>query len=101
MAQQAKSYDLPKFKEQYENFIGGEWVAPKGGEYFDNISPVDGKPFTKVARSTAEDIELALDAAHQAAPTWNNSSAGNSALAGSSNFSGATVLSWSRPCCMT
>src|SRR5690349_7505455 len=56
-----QSYDIPKFKEQYENFIGGEWVAPKSGEYFDNISPVDGKPFTKVARYTAEDIELALD----------------------------------------
>ncbi|HEY8558911.1 MAG TPA: aldehyde dehydrogenase family protein [Pyrinomonadaceae bacterium] len=70
-----KTYDIPKFKEQYENFIGGEWVAPRGGEYFDNISPVDGKSFTKVARSTAEDIELALDAAHKAAPSWNNSSA--------------------------
>jgi aldehyde dehydrogenase len=70
-----KTYDIPKFKEQYENYIGGEWVAPRNGEYFDNISPVDGKPFTKVARSTAEDIELALDAAHKAAPEWNNSSA--------------------------
>src|SRR6185295_10833682 len=70
-----KTYDIPKFKEQYENFIGGEWVAPRGGEYFDNISPVDGKPFTKIARSTAEDIELALDAAHKAAAEWNNASA--------------------------
>ncbi|MBS1797852.1 MAG: aldehyde dehydrogenase family protein, partial [Acidobacteria bacterium] len=70
-----KTYDIPKFKEQYENFIGGEWVAPRGGEYFDNISPVDGKTFTRIARSTAEDIELALDAAHKAAPAWNNSSA--------------------------
>ena len=70
-----KTYDIPKFKEQYENYIGGEWVAPRGGEYFDNISPVDGQPFTKVARSTADDIELALDAAHKAAPDWNNSSA--------------------------
>ena len=47
-----KQYDIPRFKEQYENFIGGEWVAPAGGEYFDNISPVDGKPFTKIARPT-------------------------------------------------
>src|SRR5215204_6445036 len=70
-----KTYDIPKFKEQYENFIGGEWVAPRGGEYFDNISPVDGKPFTRIARSTAEDIELALDAAHKAAESWGNSSA--------------------------
>ena len=37
-----KSFDIPKFKEQYENYIGGEWVAPKGGEYFDCTSPVDG-----------------------------------------------------------
>src|ERR1044072_440556 len=70
-----KQYDIPKFKEQYENYIGGEWVAPKSGEYFDNISPVDGKPFTKIARSNEEDIELALDAAHAAAPEWGNSSA--------------------------
>ncbi len=70
-----QQYDIPKFKEQYENYIGGEWVAPRSGEYFDNISPVDGKPFTKIARSTEEDIELALDAAHKAAPEWNNSSA--------------------------
>ncbi|HNQ15510.1 MAG TPA: aldehyde dehydrogenase family protein [Pyrinomonadaceae bacterium] len=70
-----KTYDVPKFKEQYENFIGGEWIAPRSGEYFDDISPVDGKPFTKVARSNEADVELALDAAHNAAATWNNSSA--------------------------
>ena len=64
------------FKDQYENFIGGKWTPPTKGEYFDNISPVDGKPFTKIARSTAEDIELALDAAWEAAPEWNNSAAG-------------------------
>jgi len=63
------------FKDQYDNFIGGKWTPPTKGEYFDNISPVDGKPFTKVARSSAEDIELALDAAWAAAPEWNNSSA--------------------------
>ncbi|WP_339664708.1 acetaldehyde dehydrogenase ExaC [Maribacter arcticus] len=65
----------PKFKNQYENFIGGKWVAPSKGEYFDNISPVDGKSFTKIPRSTAEDIELAIDAAWKAAPSWNTSSA--------------------------
>lgn len=63
------------FKDQYENFIGGKWTSPVHGQYFDNISPVDGKVFTKVARSTEEDIELALDAAWKAAPEWNNSSA--------------------------
>lgn len=62
------------FKAQYENFIGGEWVAPVKGEYFDDISPVDGKAFATVPDSTADDIELALDAAHAAAPTWNKSS---------------------------
>ncbi|WP_286834121.1 aldehyde dehydrogenase family protein, partial [Acinetobacter sp. UBA3132] len=54
--------------------IGGEWVAPVKGEYFDNISPVDGKVFTKVPRSSVEDIELALDAAHNAKEQWNRSS---------------------------
>lgn len=67
--------EKPKFKDQYENFIGGKWVAPVKGEYFESISPVDGNAFTKVARSTEEDIELALDAAWEAAKTWNNSSA--------------------------
>lgn len=63
-----------QFKAQYENLIGGEWVAPVKGEYFENISPVDGKVFTKVPRSSAEDIELALDAAHKAKAQWNASS---------------------------
>ena len=63
-----------QFKAQYENFIDGKWVPPLKGEYFDNISPVDGKAFTKVPRSSAEDIELALDAAHKAKASWNSSS---------------------------
>lgn len=62
------------FKSQYDNFIGGKWVPPVKGEYFDNISPVDGKAFTKVPRSSAEDIELALDAAHAAKQHWNSTS---------------------------
>ncbi|GAB3516139.1 aldehyde dehydrogenase family protein [Emticicia fontis] len=65
----------PKFKNQYENFIGGQWVPPVRGQYFDNVSPVDGKVFTSVARSTEEDIEKALDAAWAAAPHWNHTSA--------------------------
>ncbi|MDX1903878.1 MAG: aldehyde dehydrogenase family protein [Thermonemataceae bacterium] len=68
-------YDKPIFKEQYANYIGGQWVAPVKGQYFENSSPVDGKVFTKIPRSTKEDIELALDAAHSAAPRWNSSSA--------------------------
>ncbi|WP_416041335.1 aldehyde dehydrogenase family protein [Acinetobacter lactucae] len=63
-----------QFKSQYENFIGGEWVAPLKGAYFDNVSPVDGKAFTRIPRSSAEDIELALDAAHKAKATWNKAS---------------------------
>jgi len=66
--------EKPTFKNQYENFIGGKWVPPVKGQYFDNISPVDGKAFTKIARSTAEDVNLAIDAAWEAAPQWNNSS---------------------------
>lgn len=72
---QPKHLKIPAFREKYGNFIGGEWVAPVGGDYFDNLSPVDGKPFTRVARSTEADIELALDAAHKAAPAWNSTSA--------------------------
>lgn len=65
----------PAFKERYDNFIGGKFVAPVNGEYFDNISPVDGKVFTQAARSTKEDVELALDAAHEAFATWSKTSA--------------------------
>jgi aldehyde dehydrogenase len=65
----------PQFKDQYENYIGGKWVAPTKGQYFENSSPVDGKNFTRIPRSTAEDIELAIDAAWKAAATWNNTSA--------------------------
>ncbi|HSP75979.1 MAG TPA: aldehyde dehydrogenase family protein [Cryobacterium sp.] len=65
---------LVTFKPRYENWIGGEWVKPVKGQYFADISPVNGKPFAEVARGTAEDIELALDAAHKAAPAWGRTS---------------------------
>lgn len=65
----------PSFKERYDNFIGGEWVSPVKGQYFANVSPIDGQNFTEVARSTKEDIELALDAAHAAFKTWSKTSA--------------------------
>ncbi len=65
----------PEFKPVYGNYIGGQWVPPVNGQYFDNISPVDGKPFCQIPRSTKEDIEKALDAAHAAAPSWNKTSA--------------------------
>ncbi|WP_342023837.1 aldehyde dehydrogenase family protein [Arthrobacter citreus] len=62
------------FKPRYENWIGGEWVPPVKGGYFENVSPVNGKVFCEVARGTAEDIDLALDAAHKAAPSWGKTS---------------------------
>jgi aldehyde dehydrogenase len=68
------TYEKPEFKSRYENFIGGQWTPPVGGEYFANPSPVDGADFCEVPRSKAADIELALDAAHKAAPTWTRTS---------------------------
>lgn len=61
---------LVHFKVKYDNFIGGKWVAPVKGQYFDVVTPVTGQVFTKAARSSAEDIELALDAAHAAKDAW-------------------------------
>ena len=63
------------YKPQYNNFIGGKFVPPVKGQYFDVISPVNGKVYTQAARSTAEDIELALDAAHAAADAWGKTDA--------------------------
>ncbi|RZS59006.1 aldehyde dehydrogenase [Microcella putealis] len=65
---------LITFKSRYEHWIGGEWVAPAKGMYFEDITPVTGKPFAEVARGAAEDIEAALDAAHKAAPAWGKAS---------------------------
>lgn len=62
------------YRRQYENYIGGHWVPPVAGQYFDNISPINGKPFCRVARSQAEDVELALDAAHAARRKWGKTS---------------------------
>lgn len=65
----------PSFKERYGNYIGGEFVPPTLGKYFDNISPLDGKVFTQVAHSTKEDLELAVDTASKAFETWGKTSA--------------------------
>jgi aldehyde dehydrogenase len=65
---------LMTYRSRYENFIGGEWTPPVKGEYFENPTPVTGRAFTEVARGTAEDVELALDAAHGAAPGWGRTS---------------------------
>ncbi|EPG67903.1 aldehyde dehydrogenase [Leptospira wolffii] len=76
-----KVYPLPGEKEakiklqaRYENYIGGGWVRPVKGQYFDNITPVTGKKLCEVARSGSEDIELALDAAHKAKEAWGKTS---------------------------
>ena len=63
--------DIPfPYKSKYENYIGGKWVPPVNGEYFENVSPITGKPFCQVARSSADDVELALDAAHAVRRQW-------------------------------
>ncbi|WP_025646398.1 MULTISPECIES: aldehyde dehydrogenase family protein [unclassified Psychrobacter] len=74
-------YDTPntenspvQFRDTYDNFINGEWVAPVDGEYFDNLSPIDGKTICQVARSKEADIEKALDAAHAAKDAWGKTS---------------------------
>jgi aldehyde dehydrogenase len=63
-----------EFKKRYGNFINGQWVAPAKGEYFENITPVTGRPFCEIPRSTAEDVERALDAAHAAKAAWGKTS---------------------------
>lgn len=65
---------IVNFKSRYQNFIAGQWVEPFEGQYFDNLSPVDGQAFCQIPRSTSKDIELALDAAHQAQASWGKTS---------------------------
>ena len=62
------------FAKRYDNYIGGEWRAPKAGKYFDNISPITGQPVCEIARSDAADVEAALDAAHAAKDAWGRTS---------------------------
>jgi aldehyde dehydrogenase len=62
------------FAARYDNFIGGEWRAPKSGKYFENVSPITGQPVCEIARSDASDIEAALDAAHAAKESWGRAS---------------------------
>ncbi|MCU7947460.1 MAG: aldehyde dehydrogenase [Candidatus Thiodiazotropha sp. (ex Cardiolucina cf. quadrata)] len=63
-----------EFKSRYENYIGGHWVAPAEGRYFENVSPVNGKSFCEIPRSSALDIDLAIDAAHTAKDGWGKTS---------------------------
>ncbi|KAI6244248.1 Aldehyde dehydrogenase [Aphelenchoides fujianensis] len=65
-----ESLSRPPFKARYDNFIGGQWVAPTDGRYFDNASPIHGKKICEIARSQAIDVERALDAAHAAKAAW-------------------------------
>ncbi len=69
-----------QFKNRYDNFINGKWVAPIRGQYFDNLTPVTGRPYCQVARSTEEDVNLALDAAHAAADQWGKTPVAQRAL---------------------
>ncbi|HME77627.1 MAG TPA: aldehyde dehydrogenase family protein [Mycobacterium sp.] len=71
---------LMSFQPRYDNYIGGEWVAPAQGRYFENPTPVTGQVFCEVARSDEGDVERALDAAHAAAPAWGKTSAADRAV---------------------
>ncbi|CRK52730.1 aldehyde dehydrogenase B [Rhodococcus sp. RD6.2] len=71
---------LMSFQPRYGNYIGGEWIAPVKGQYFENSTPVTGQVLCEIPRSTAEDVELALDAAHAAAPAWGKTSVAERAV---------------------
>src|ERR1035437_5565362 len=66
--------DKANFRPRYGNYIGGKWAEPASGQYFENITPITGKTFCEIPRSTAKDIELALDAAHAARESWGHTS---------------------------
>ncbi|WP_448099096.1 aldehyde dehydrogenase [Luteibacter yeojuensis] len=78
LEQQHLAVQVP-FKQRYGNFIGGQWVEPKSGRYFDNVTPITGKAFCEIPRSDATDIDAALDAAHAAKDTWGRTSVGERA----------------------
>jgi aldehyde dehydrogenase len=72
---QPGSYGFPvTIRKRYDNFIGGEWVAPLSGQYFENITPVTGQVICEIARSNAADVDRALDAAHAAKKMWGKTS---------------------------
>ena len=62
------------YKKQYGNYIGGQWVPPADGQYFENITPITGQVFTSIPRSNEKDVNAALDAAHKAKTAWGNTS---------------------------
>ena len=69
------TFQRPQFKPQYENYIGGRWVAPIDGKYFEDTSPIDGKLVTRIPQSSAKDIDLAVKKAWEAFPAWGKTSA--------------------------
>jgi aldehyde dehydrogenase len=73
-AQPGQAGSIVEFKPRYDHWIGGQYVAPTSGEYFENVTPVTGRVFCEVARGNAADIDKALDAAHAAAPAWGKTS---------------------------
>ena len=73
-AHEFKGVSTLPFAKRYDNFIGGKWVAPKSGKYFTNTTPITGAEIGEIARSGAEDIEAALDAAHAAKDKWGTTS---------------------------
>ncbi len=68
------------YAARYDNYIGGKWVPPLEGRYFEDFSPLTGQPFTEIARSSSADVDLALEAAHGAFPAWSRTSAAERAL---------------------
>ena len=83
------AHEMPAHKARYENFIGGEWVAPAEGKYFEDRSPVDGRLIAEFPRSTAADIDRAVAAAWKAAPGWG---------AMSPSPASCRRTGWNRPC---
>jgi aldehyde dehydrogenase len=73
-AQPGQPGSVVSYPDRYDNWIGGQRVPPVKGQYFENPTPLTGQTFVEIARGTAEDIELALDAAHAAAPAWGRTS---------------------------
>ena len=69
-----KLSETVSFRPRYGNYIGGKWVEPASGQYFENVTPVTGKVFCEIPRSNAQDIERALDAAHAARSAWGHTS---------------------------
>ena len=79
-AQPGQAGSIVEFRPRYDHWIGGQYVAPSSGEYFENVTPVTGRVFCEVARGNSADIDKALDAAHAAAKTWTKTSATERAI---------------------